>query len=374
MAAPLVERLLSSIASESDPAKRAEHIALLACYEARVGEFDAAEEKRLQLRRDFGSGHYPRISILLMCLEALQLYFRELSPKSRDRMHRANLISGLMREGQLEALTFAWLAHIDFNLGSYESMAVELTKCLQNLSADDGSAECRAALVLGDAYLFVGSEQEARKWHDKARVLASRLGDQAAFGAITYNRAAMRVAVARIESLGAEIDSSRLSMLDAEVRSAISYQGSARLKSLEHLLGSASAGVRVLRGQFELAEGAIDAVLSSGEVPAGTGEEYLLHTDRARCLAARGATERAALDAAFVVSGSLDQLSADDRAVIEDSLSHYFKSIGHVDAAATHRSQSNSALESHLSTVDRLKAVLQPFSGSVVSSLDNQQA
>lgn len=374
MAAPLVERLLQSIASESDLAKRAEYVALLACYEARVGEFDAAEEKRLQLRRDFGSGHYPRVSILLMCLEALQLFFRELSPKARDRMHRANLISGLVKEPQLEALTSAWLAHIDFNLDSYDSMASELIKCLQNLEADDGSAECRATLVLGDAYLFVGSEQEARKWHDKARGLASKLGDQAAFGAITYNRAAMRVAVARIESLESEMDPSRLSMLDAEVRSAISYQATARLKSLGHLLGSASAGVRMLRGQYELAEHAIDAALSSGEVPAGTGEEYLLYADRARCLSLRGATDRAALDAAFVLTGSTHQLSPDDRAVVEDSLSHYFRSIGQADAATAHRNQSKSALEAHMSTVAKLKAVLKPFSEEPGSSLDNQPA
>lgn len=362
MAAPLVERLLKSIEMESDRAKQAEHIALLACYEARVGCFDAAEAKRLQLRRDFGSGHFPRISILLMCLEALQLYFRQLSPKARDRMHRANLISDLMREVQLGALTSAWLAHIDFNLGSYESMATQLSKCFQDLSADDGSAECRASVVLGDAFLFCGSEQEARKWHDKARVLASKLGDQAAFGAITYNRAAMRVAVARIESLEGDLEPARLSMLDTEVRSAISYQGTARLTSLDHLLGSASAGVRMLRGQYELAEHAIDAVLSSGEVPTGTGEEFLLHADRARCLASRAAIDRAGLDAAFVMSGSLDQLAPDDRAVVEDSLSHYFESLGQPDAAAVHRNNSKSALQAHLSTLSGLRAALKPFS------------
>jgi hypothetical protein len=128
----------------------------------------------------------------------------------------------------------------------------------------------------------------------------------------------------------------------------------------------------VLCGKFELAEHAIDSVLSSGEVPAGTGEEYLLHADRARCLATRGATDRAALDAAFVLSGSLDQLSPDDRAVIEDSLSHYFECIGEANAVVMHRSQSRSALEAHLATVDKLKAILQPFSGRAGKSLDNQ--
>lgn len=371
MAAPLVQRLLASIAAEPDRTRQAEFTAHLACYEARIGDFDASEQKRLQLRRDFGSGHFPRISILLMCLESLQLYFRELSPNARDRMHRANLVAGLMNEADLVALTFAWLAHIDFNLGSYKSMAEELSKCLQDLSSDDGTAECRAALVLGDAFLFVGDEAEARIWHDRARVLASKTGDQAAFGAITYNRAAMRVAVARIESLKNPIDSTRLSMLDAEVRSAVSYQGSARLTSLDHLLGAASAGIRVLRGQFELAEPAIDSVLGSGEVPTGTGEEYVLHADRARCLASRGVTDRASLDVAFVLAGSLDQLAPDDRAVVEDSLAHYFAAIGQADEALAHRELSKRALDSHTSTVVTLRSLIQPFVGKARSSLDN---
>jgi hypothetical protein len=152
-------------------------------------------------------------------------------------------------------------------------------------------------------------------------------------------------------------------MLDAEVRSAVSYQGSARLTSLEHLLGSASAGVHMLRRQYELAEHAIDAVLSSGDVPTGTGEEYLLHADRARCLAIRGALDRAALDAAFVLSGPLDQLAPDDRAVIEDSLSNYFDSVGKTNLASAHKARSSAALEAHQSTMAALKATLQPFSG-----------
>jgi hypothetical protein len=277
-------------------------------------------------------------------------------------MLRANLISGLMRESQFVALTSAWLAHIDFNLGNYSGMAAELDKCLQDLSMDDGTAECRASLVLGDAFLFSGEELQARRWHERARVLASKLGDQAAFGAITYNRAAMRVAVARLEAIAGELDSSRLSMLDAEVRSAISYQGSARLTSLEHLLGSASAGVHMLRGQYELAEKAIDAVLGSGEVPAGTGEEFLLHADRARCLANGGSLERAGLDAAFVLSGSLEQLSPDDRAVVEDSLAKYFMCIGYPDLASAHAAESVQALHEQRATISALGAAISVYS------------
>ncbi len=370
MAAPLVERLLESIRAELDPAKRAESIAFLACYEARVGDFEAAEQKRLLLRRDFGSGHFPRISILIMCLEALQLYFRELSPKARDRMLRANLISGLMRETQFSALTSAWLAHIDFNLGNYDSMAAELTKCLQDLTLDDGTAECRLSLVLGDAFLFVGSELEGRKWHERARVLASKLGDQAALGAIIYNRAAMRVAVARLEGLSSDIHSSRLSMLDVEVRSAINYQGSARLTSLEHLLSSASIGIHMLREQYQIAEHAIDAVLSGGEVPAGSGEEFLLHADRARCLAIRGDLTRAAMDVAFVVSGSLDQLSPDDRAVVEDSLARYFKIVREPGLAQSHQDSATKALAAQQATILGLKKMLAPFAEGPRSNSD----
>lgn len=361
MVAPLVERLLASIQSESNPVLRAESVALLACYEARIGDFDAAEQKRLELRRSFATGQYPRVSILLMCLEALQLYFRELSPRARDRMLRANLISSMVHDRGLEALTSAWLAHIDFNLSDYRSMVDELIKCIEGLESDDGSAECRAAVVIGDAFMHAGDEVTSRKWHDRARVLASQLGDQAAFGALTYNRAALRVANARLGAVLGPLEASRLSMLDAEVRSAVSYQGSARLKSLDHLLGSAAAGVHVLRQQWELATNAIDAVLASGEVPTGTGEEFLLHVDRARCLAESGLLSRAELDAAFVLSGSLDELSPDDRAVIEDSLAHYFERRGDAASSAEHRARAKQSYDLHQETMSALAKLLNPF-------------
>ena len=126
---------------------------------------------------------------------------------------------------------------------------------------------------------------------------------------------------------------------------------------------------RAKRGQHFLARR-----VGGGDGPAGTGEEYLLYADRARCLSLRGATDRAALDAAFVLTGSLDRLSPDDRAVVEDSLSHYFASIGQPDAAIAHRNESKRALEAHMSTVSKLKVVLKPFSEEPWSSLDNQPA
>jgi hypothetical protein len=62
------------------------------------------------------------------------------------------------------------------------------------------------------------------------------------------------------------------------------------------------------------------------------------------------------------LAGSLDQLSPDDRALIEDSLSHYFTNIGSPEAASMHSKQSRTALDAHMATVAKLKTVLLPFS------------
>jgi hypothetical protein len=148
--APLV------IQERRDPEARAMLLAELACYYARIGEFEDAETMRRDLRAEFSDGHSAPVSILIMVLESLLLYFRELSPLARDRMLRANLLSKAFREKRLVLLTSAWLAHIDFNQGRFDSMATAIQSTLETIESDDGTANCRVFLVLGDAFSFCG--------------------------------------------------------------------------------------------------------------------------------------------------------------------------------------------------------------------------
>ena len=362
MTSPLLNRLRSEREIATDPAQRALLSARMACYLARVGEFVEAEDLRLELRSQYGKGEHVQISILIMCIEGLLRYYRSLEPSARDWMLRANLISVACHEEQLVALTSAWMAHIDFNKGRYVSMAKALSASLAHLTADDGTAECRLALVLGDAYLFTGQDQNSRDWYESARLAANRLGDHAAIGALTYNRAALKVANARLGEFQPDSRSLDLTKIGAEVRSATNYQAVAQLRSLEHLLDSAAVGLHVLEGRHDAASSLILGLLASEEVPTGSAELALLYADNAYCLVHLGQLELASRMAEAAVGIDSAQMDPDDQAIICRQLFRYFQAADDAPSAHAYLTRAEEAYKQHQVAIAELVDILEPFS------------
>ena len=366
MKSPLLVRLESESQASADPVIQAVKSAQIACYQARVGEFEDAERRRKELRTAFGDGRSPQVSILIMCLEALLLFFRDLDSGARDRLLRANLLSVACRETALVALTSAWLAHIDFNAGRFETMARSMQTCSEALESDDGTASCRLSLVLGDAFVYAGEESAARKWYDDARVSANKLGDQAAIGAITYNRAALHVSNARIRKLSSAIPPAEMTLIDAEVRSAVNYQAVARLTSLDHLLRSTSVGALMLADLHAEASNAILGLIASSAVPSDSAELALLYSDNAHALARQGKFELA--DQMAVAATSIDPkaFDSDDKAILFDGLACYFTLVGNNEVASAYRTRSEAALSQQQATIAQLSHLLQPFASGPV--------
>ena len=361
MTSPLVRRLVASIDQCHEPEGRACRVAELACYWARVGEFEEAERLRGELRRDFGDGRSVRVSILIMCIEALLLYFRELSPQARDRMARASLLSTAARESRLIALTSAWMAHIDFNLNRFETMATSLAACLSAIEADDGAAICRVSLVLGDAFLFVRALPASDAWYARAHAAAAKIGDQAAIGALTYNRAALHVAGARLRAINLPLPPSEVKLVLGEVQSAINYQAMARLRSLDHLLHSAKVGVMILQERYAEALPYIANVLTASDVPPNSAERALLQADMALSLARTGQTTLAQETVVSLLGADISSFGADDRAVIWSSVFGASENLGAPDALQRYSAEVGAAINQHNETVARLAALLTPF-------------
>lgn len=361
MVAPLIQRLQDGIRAAENDELRAELAAQVACYQARVGEFNDAERIRSELRSTYNDGRSPTVSIRIMCAEGLLLFYRALDPGARDRLFRANLLSVALGIPKLIALTSAWLAHVDFNAGRFESMAKSAAASLATLHGDDGSAECRISLVLGDAFLYAGNEEVSRSWYERARLSANLLGDHAAVGALTYNRSALRLARARIDGLGVEIDCSRIALICSEIRSAVNYQAVAQLKSLDHLLLSASASSLILEERYSDASLAILKLIVSTEVPAGSAELALLYSDNAFCLAKTGGLDLAAEMAAAAVEINAANFDFDDQALIFDGLGKYYAAVNDEDCARKFRSMADQALSKHKETIERLTQLLAPL-------------
>jgi hypothetical protein len=363
MTAPLILKLEAALREATDVGLRGELVAQIASYKARTGEFAEAEALRSELRAHFSTGKYERVSVRLMALDALFLYYSELSPKARDRMLRANLIAGALRLRDLQTLTASWLAHIDFNLDRFTEMAKWLAECFDHLETDDGSAELRASLVLGDSFQFAAMDVPARLWYERARRLASQLGDQAAFGALTYNRAALHVAASRLSSLTGGLSIGSLALVDGEVRSAINYQLAAGLRSLDHLLGTSLAGLLVLQQDWGVALDKTREILNSQVVSEGSAAAAILLADEALCLAKQRNEAEAAdvLDRARQLT--LSSYPSEDRAVIAASLAAAYAEVGDRERQLLYEAEVSRALAEHQSNVEGLQELLLPYLG-----------
>lgn len=361
MKAPLVQRLEAKLESETDPEQRAVLYAKIACYSARIGDFEESSRIRIALRSEFGDGRFARVSVLLMCIEALEAYYGHLGLEARDRLMRANVISVALKQAELSALTAAWLAHVDFNQGRYDSMVRSLANCRQLLDYDDGSAKCRMAQVLTDAFTFCGDRTAARRWFEVAHTTATEIGDRAAIGALTYNQAALGVHRARLTSIQEPCSDSDIRLLEQQVASASNYQAGACLRSLEHLLQEASIGVAMLKRDYGTALLAISNTLEQFELPTTTATKTLLLADHATCLAKMGDVKAAAMQAAESFSIEPTDLSDDDRARFLSAKAEYLATIGDDAQALGARHQAIEALQSHARFLLGVRGLLSEF-------------
>jgi tetratricopeptide (TPR) repeat protein len=361
MKAPLLQRLEARLEVETDPEERAVVFAKIACYSARIGDFEQSSHIRAALRTEFGDGRFARVSVLLMCIEALESYYGHLGLEARDRLMRANLISVALKQAELSAFTAAWLAHIDFNQGRYDSMVRSLDSCRQLLTYDDGTARCRMAQVLTDAFLFCGQPSIARRWFEVAHATATSLGDRAAIGALTYNQAALGVHRARLAALKVPCEESDLKLLEQQVATATNYQAGAGLRSLEHLLREASIGVAILRKDYGTALLAISTMLEQYELPSATATKSQMLADYVMCLAKLGDHKSAIERAGGAFGIEAPALTDDDMALFLHSKAEYLETIGDASQAAAVRSQAADALQAHSRFLSGVRELLTDF-------------
>lgn len=321
MVAPVITRLSAEIAACTDEYLRAELSAELACYLARDGDAELAAKITEELRSRFGSGKHARISILIMLIEALRFYFTDQDPRGSDRLRRACLISGMVRDRQLIALTEAWMAHLCFNQGRYSDFGAALVRARDHLDDDNLPAKCRLAISVADSYLLTGDQSASNSWYTVARDTAVKYGDQAAIGAVTYNRAALGAYALRIASALGEHSTQDPELLLVEVDSAINYQRVAGLTSLDQLLYTAKIGSLIASGRFSEARDLAQQLLGSVATILNSAQQTMLAFDHALCTSEMG--DKQVLYGLFSEDSFVDSclaLDAADRLIIFSNL------------------------------------------------------
>lgn len=368
LTAPYVKRLVAQIEASTDVVARAMLTAELACYWARVGEFDEAERLRVALRGTFGDGREVRVSILIMCIEGLLLHFKELSPSALDRLSRARLLSVASGHRSLIALTSAWVAHIHFNGNRFQEMAEAVGACLGALDKSNLPAVCRVSVLLGDAQTYAGDTTSAQLWYDQARNVASEIGDQAFVGALTYNRSALRVFGARLEASVAPPSADFIRLLAGEVRSAINYQAVARLRSLDHLLATSRAGVLMLQREFSMAKTEIEALLSSDDVNPKTSQAIILKADLALCLAHLSLIEASQRLVKEITCLDLAHFDPGDRVLVYASLRDACDANGEPEKVMALNRLMTEALTEHKSQTSSIASLLARYQAPSLTS------
>ncbi len=314
--APLLIRLDQRLRSTSDVVERAELVARLACYLARIGDFEEVRKIIIELRLMFSDGHNARISSWIMLAEGIIEFFEKISPRAKDRIARAQLISMAIGDRSLGALASAWKAHIDFETSDFESMGNSLHTAIDMADADNDDAQSRLSMVIADALYLCGERAKAQYWFMKSRSHALNAGDHATIDALLYNRAAFSVAWLRSESCFDEQDLKIISLVHQEIESSKNFQDLARIGALKNFVGLCDARVLMMKKDFQSAIEKFGEIRHQGPFASYNFSLEMLDLEITYCLNKLNMRTKALECYENIRSADFSKFDVDDRLVV----------------------------------------------------------
>ncbi|CAM5791048.1 hypothetical protein [Rhizobacter fulvus] len=335
MKSRLLSRLDNDIREASHPLAADSLRCERAAYLARLGDFDEARREIAALRERYGPQPSTAISAWLHLAEALVGHYTDLGPAVRDKLARAHALSAAGGLKPLQALSAAWLAHLDYLAMDATALVRRASEALSLAEADHHAALARVKLVIAQAYHEAGRYDRAQPWYQQARRHATADGDDATLSAMMWNMASLRVAAWRqLAARGTPgADSEMHLLLGAE--STAHFDAMVGVRSLSALQPILRAQVCALLGRVDealaLFEAHLDDSLRQGMEPVAG----ILLADRAWCrLQARHAVSARA--DATAAAAALDRPGcACDRAPGHTRLAQVFEALG--DSAAARR-------------------------------------
>jgi hypothetical protein len=311
----LLLRLDELLRVATDPVLRAELQVRRACYLARIGRFEEVESIIAGVRRAYGDGTHARISCWLMLAEGITENFKNMSPRAKDRIARAQLISVAIKEPTLAAVTSAWKAHIDFETSDFKSMAVALRTAFAFASQEDHDAHSRIAMVISDCMFLYGDRAGAQQWFMKSRSHAVHAGDQATIDALLYNRAAFGMACLRAERCFVPQDPKLVALVKLEIASAKNFQEMTRTSALTNFVHLCEARVFMLSDDYKAALEALRAVRSMGPFAEYNFSDELIDLDIVFCMNQLGMIDDAVRAFSALRDSTFSKYDIDDRLV-----------------------------------------------------------
>lgn len=328
---PLLARIDEELATCADPYRRAELLGERGCYWARLGRFRSCQEIINLLRLEFSSSANPTLLVWAMIVEGIHNYFDALSSAALDRVFRAHECARALKAKNLCDFGAAWLAHLEFERSNF-SEVVRLAEIVDKRGAECSvSAQSRMAMVLGDVMQFSGDRISSKYWYSLAHQMALRIGDQAALGALMYNRASFSVANLRanLAAREIEVDSELLKLASMELASARAFERAIGAVVLVHLLDLSDARVCLLQRDFSGALRRFYSVEPAIDSCERRSNRSHVSGDIMYCELMCGRTDRALEMAIDLIDSDHLSMDVDDRVVLARHLVDVFTAVGH---------------------------------------------
>jgi hypothetical protein len=339
---------------------RAERAGLL----ARQGHVEPAGREIAALRTDFDPHPNPELSVGLFLAEAWTVYFSDLSPTARDKFQRAHGLSHAAGLTEQQALSAAWLAHMDYVGLDFVSMAKHVREALALAGPWAHAARSRACLVMADAYHLAQRLDLAQPWYARARQHALAEDDALTVSALNHNMAWHRALQALHATLQGQdaFNDARHALTSATATQHFDHYR--EVVSLPALIQVASALAHSVLGESAQALALYEAHAPQADAQGLRPMRALVLADMAWCSHQVGDAPLARHYAQAAGDAFVFSRHADDRALAHGRLAQVFRALGQAGQAKRHATQARLHGREHQALQERVLAAVEGITTS----------
>ncbi|HWI11548.1 MAG TPA: hypothetical protein VNU48_09485 [Burkholderiaceae bacterium] len=340
-----------------------------AAYLARLGEFDEATREIAAVHQRHEARPNAAISVWLNLAHGLVSHYRELGSQAHDRVRRAHAMSVAAGLTDLQALSAAWLAHLDYLRMNATGAAGHAAEALRLARSDHHAAQARACLVVAQTYDEAGRLDRARPWYDQAHRHATAEGDDATLSAMLWNKASLRVAALRQAVASGQVGAAAEAQALLSAESTANFDAMLGVRSLRALQPILRAQTCSLLGRTDEALALYEQHLTEALDQGLRSIEGTLVADRAWCRLQARNISGASEDARLAEGCLAREAPFGDRAPGHSRLTQVWEALGDHAAAERQRQLSLHAWQGHardqanlLEALDKALAAAPPVS------------
>lgn len=311
--------------------------------------------------RAINSGYEPRLAAWIMYCDGIINYAESYDLRSAfDRIRRAHIFAGAIKDPELAGLCAAWMAYCYFTQGEIEQTADHLKLSFTWALSGRLSALPRAFLTLADCLSWAGDEEKARRLYHRARNEAAHQGDIVMQDAVIYNSAAFRVSVLTLLQCEGLRNSEAEKLAETELMSGITLNALIGNTSNRHLTPMVRGELYTALGRWADGAGSFEELFSDFEKKKLNQYEPRLLAQYAYCLANLGQTTRASELCDSATSRADQCRELDDSAILHFRASQVAKLLGDEDRQQYHADASRFALKNFRAFQERSRELLIP--------------